>query len=170
MTDATYTPARTTSFPEISVNTLMTMFVAGAFATVAFDLWGQTIAPWIGLGNLAPEPLAQGLLNKLGFSGIGRPEGEFMHLFIVGLIGYPVGWMFIFRPIWERVFGQTHWFVPAAIYGAGLWVFAIGIIASWVTGNVFLNFTRITWVALAGHVFYGIALVAALNWIEQRKA
>ncbi|MEM1273600.1 MAG: hypothetical protein AAGF88_07270 [Pseudomonadota bacterium] len=166
MSDTTLIQTR--AMPRISIDTILTMMVAGAAATVAFDLWGQTIAPWLGLGNLAPTPLAQGLLGKLGFEGVGRPEGYFMHLFVVGMIGYPVGWFFIFKPLWDRVVGKGGWFVPAAIYGAALWVVAIGAIAGWVTGNAFLGFTRITWVALAGHVFYGLALGGIGVWLMRR--
>ena len=68
------------------------------------------------------------------------------------LIGYPIGWMFIFAPLWQRVIGETHWFIPSAIYGFGLWVFAIGGVTLVAGLPFFLNFTGITWVALVGHV------------------
>lgn len=163
------TVSQVAALPRINLDTLIVLLVSGAAATVAFDLWGQSIAPWLGLGNLAPSGLAQGLLGKLGFEGVGRVHGQFMHLFVVGLIAYPVGWLFVFRPIWDRVVGFGGWFVPAALYGAALWVVAIGGIATWVTGNAFLGFTTITWVALAGHVFYGIAVGGTATWIAGRS-
>jgi len=166
MTDMTHTPG--SALPTLSRETVITMFIAGAVATLVFDLWGQSIAPWLGLGNLAPAGLAQGLLGKLGFEGIGRVHGQFMHLFVVGLVGYPVGWFLIFKPLWDRFVGVGGWVLPAAVYGAALWVFAIGILAGWVTGNAFLGFTRITWVALAGHVFYGLALGGTAAWLTRR--
>ena len=46
----------------------------------------------------------------------------------------------------------------------GLWVFAIGIMASLVNGNAFfLGFTGITWVALAGHVLFALVCAWALR-------
>lgn len=166
MADTTQTQA--VSLPRISTDMIVTLLVSGAAATVAFDLWGQSIAPWLGLGNLAPSGLAQGLLGKLGFEGVARPHGQFMHLFLVGLIGYPLGWFLVCKPLWDRFVGIGGWFVPAAVYGAALWVVAIGAIAGWVTGNIFLGFTRITWVALAGHVFYGLALGGTAAWLGRR--
>jgi hypothetical protein len=71
--------------------------------------------------------------------------------------------MFIFAPLWQRVIGETHWFIPSAIYGFGLWVFAIG----GVTLVAGLNFTGITWVASVGHVVYGIVMVAVLKRIDR---
>ena len=74
---------------------------------------------------------------------------------------------FIFAPIWARVVGSTHWFVPSAIYGFGLWVFAIGVITAIAGLPLFLGFTGITWVALVGHTLYGIVLVAVMQVIAR---
>ncbi|WP_226780632.1 hypothetical protein [Oceaniglobus trochenteri] len=150
-------------------DTLVAMLLAGAAATVAFDIWGQALAPMLGLGNLAPEGLARSLLGKLGLPN-GRPAGHVMHLVLVGLIAYPLGWMVVFRPIQQRVMPGLHRFAASAIYGFGLWVVAIGGIAGFATGDIFLNFTKIAWVALVGHVLYGVVLVAALSWLARRRA
>ena len=166
MADMTHTTPIASS--RVSLDAAIGMLIAGAAATLAFDLWGQSIAPWLGLGNLAPAGLAQGLLGKLGFEGVARAHGQFMHLFVVGLVGYPLGWFLVFKPLWDRFVGFGGWAVPAAIYGAALWIVAIGVIAGWVTGNVFLGFTRITWVALVGHVFYGVALGGTAQWLARR--
>lgn len=154
------------SLPAFNAHTLGQMFVAGFFATVAFDLWGQLISPGLGFANLSPHGLAKSLLGTFGLPK-GDFAGYFVHFYLVGLIGYPVGWLFIFAPIWQRVVGQTNWFLPAAIYGFGLWVFAIGGITAIAGLPLFLNFTGITWVALVGHVLYGIALVATLKFINR---
>jgi hypothetical protein len=64
--------------------------------------------------------------------------------------------------------GPGGWFLPSALYGFGLWIFAIGGI-TWIAGlPFFLNFTGITWVALVGHVLYGIAMVAVMQAIARR--
>jgi hypothetical protein len=60
------------------------------------------------------------------------------------------------------VFAPTHWFLPAFVYGFGMWVFLIGGITAIAGLPFFLGFTGITCVALVGHVLYGIVLVAVL--------
>ncbi|MGL5011318.1 MAG: hypothetical protein ACRC6I_15675 [Paracoccaceae bacterium] len=150
------------AIPRLTFQTLGAMCAAGMFATMAFDLWGQIISPALGFANLSPHGLAKSLLGALGLPN-GDFAGYFMHFYLVGLIGYPVGWLFIFAPVWQRVVGQTHWFIPAAIYGFGLWLFAIGGITSIAGLPFFLGFTGIAWVALVGHVLYGITLAAVLR-------
>ena len=167
---ATLTTNPTSSaLPRITLDTLVIVMLAGAAGTMAFDLWGKTIAPLLGLGGLAPVGLARGFLGALGLPN-GAPYGNLMHLFLVGVIAYPVGWMFIARPIFAKVVPGLHWTVTSALYGAALWVFAIGFIA-WVAGNpAFLGFARITWVALAGHVLYGVVAAATVVYLEKRTA
>ena len=150
----------------VSLQTLGAMFVAGTFATMAFDFWGQIVSPALGFANLSPHGLAKSLFGALGLPNSDF-AGYFMHFYLVGLIGYPVGWLFIFAPIWERIIGQTHWFIPSAIYGFGLWVFAIGGITAIAGLPFFLGFTGITWVALVGHVLYGVVMVATMQAIRR---
>ncbi|MEM7642680.1 MAG: hypothetical protein AAF366_09140 [Pseudomonadota bacterium] len=153
--------------PSISVQTLGLMFIAGFFATMAFDLWGQVISPALGFATLSPHGLAKSLLGTVGLPN-GDFAGYFVHFYLVGLIGYPVGWLFVFRPLWARVLGDAGgWFVQSAVYGYGLWVFAIGGITMIAGLPFFLNFTGITWVALVGHVLYGIVMVAAMRAIDR---
>ncbi len=154
---------RSPSVPPLNAATLGLMFLAGAVATMAFDLWGQIVSPGLGWANLSPHGLAKSLLGTFGLPN-GDFAGYFMHFYLVGLIGYPVGWLFIFKPLWEKVLGGLGgWFLPAAVYGFGLWVFAIGGITAIAGLPFFLNFTGITWVALVGHVLYGIVLVLVIR-------
>ncbi|KEJ97664.1 hypothetical protein SAMN05444149_101649 [Pseudosulfitobacter pseudonitzschiae] len=153
----------------LNTATLGLMFISGCFATMAFDFWGQVVSPALGFANLSPHGLAKSLFGALGLPN-GDFAGYFMHFYLVGLIGYPVGWLFIFKPLWDRVIGTgLHWFVPAAVYGFGLWVFAIGGITAIAGLPFFLNFTGITWVALVGHVLYGIVMVAVMVWLTRSK-
>ncbi|MGQ0563799.1 MAG: hypothetical protein ACT4OK_01835 [Gemmobacter sp.] len=152
--------------PAINAQTLGLMFVAGFFATNAFDFWGQVVSPGLGFANLSPHGLAKSLLGALGLPNSDF-AGYFVHFYLVGLIGYPIGWLFIFAPLWNRFVGQTHWFLPSAIYGFGLWVFAIGVITAIAGLPFFLGFTGITWVALVGHVLYGIVMVAMMQVIAR---
>jgi hypothetical protein len=154
------------TMPPLNARTVGLMFVAGFVATIAFDFWGQIVSPAMGFANLSPHGLAKSLLAKLGLPS-GDFAGYFMHFYLVGLIGYPVGWLFIFAPIWGRIFGATHWFIPSAIYGFGIFLFAIGGITAIAGLPFFLGFTGITWVAMVGHTLYGIVLVATLQVIDR---
>ena len=163
------TNTTSSALPRITFDTLVLILLSGAAASMAFDIWGKVVAPLLGLGGLAPVGLARGFLGALGLPN-GAPYGNLMHLFLVGMIAYPVGWMFIARPIFAKVVPGLHWTLASALYGAALWVFAIGFIA-WFAGNpAFLGFSRITWVALAGHVLYGVVAAATLVYLEKRTA
>lgn len=139
------------------------LFVAGFFGTLVFDIWGQAIAPALGLGALSPHGLARSLLGTLGLPN-SNFAGYFVHFYLVGLIAYPVGWLYIFKPVWTALpKTPTGWMIPAAVYGIGLWVFAIGGITVIAGLPFFLNFSTITWVALVGHIAYAIAMVAVME-------
>lgn len=150
------------AWPPLTVATLGMMFISGVAATIAFDLWGQQISPALGFASLSPHGLAKSLLGKLGLPN-GDFAGYFMHFYVVGLIGYPIGWLFVFRPVWNAVLGGSGWVWPALVYGFGLWVFAIGAITAIAGLPFFLGFSGITWVALVGHVLYGLVLVAVMQ-------
>ena len=76
------------------------MLVAGCVATIAFDLFGQAISPMLGFASLAPVPLATQTWQVV-FGEAYRPGGHLLH-YIAGLLAYPIGWMFIWRPLAER--------------------------------------------------------------------
>jgi hypothetical protein len=155
--------SNTLRFPALNRQTLGLMFISGFFATIAFDLWGQAISPALGFATLSPHGLARSLLSTLGLPA-GNFAGYFVHFYLVGLVGYPIGWLFVFAPAWNRIVGSTHWFVPSAIYGFGLWIFAIGGITTIAGLPFFLGFTGITWVAL---VVYGIVMVSVMRMINR---
>lgn len=154
------------AMPPLTVATLGMMFISGVVATIAFDLWGQVISPALGFANLSPHGLAKSLLAALGLPDSDF-AGYFMHFYLVGLIGYPIGWLFVFRPLWNAVIGGGNWVLPALVYGFGLWVFAIGVITAIAGLPLFLGFTGITWVALVGHVLYGFVMVATMQAISR---
>lgn len=159
-------PMEAGSLPKINVSTLWTVVLAGALATVAFDFFGQSLSPMLGYSKLAPVPLANAVIAKLTGAGYG-PAAYMLHLF-AGLIAYPIGWMFIARPIAERVTPFLPWLVTSAIYGVALWVFALYFMAHLIAGNPpFLGFGQITWVALVGHVLFAVVAAAVVNWREQ---
>lgn len=138
--------------------TIWNILIAGAFATIAFDLFGKGLAPLFGYAKLAPVGLATQSLKSI-FGSIPKGSGDIVHA-LTGLIAYPLGWVLIARPIQQKLIPNLHWSVTAVAYGIGLWIFALYIMASLVAGNKpFLGWAGITWVALWGHIVY--ALVAA---------
>lgn len=149
--------------------TLWTMILAGAVATVAFDYFGQSLSPMLGFANLAPVPLANQVI-KVVYGETYGPGAQFLHYF-AGMIAYPVGWMFIAEPLARRFTPGLHWFAVAVIYGIGLWIYALYIMASLIAGQpAFLGFTGITWVALVGHVLFAIVAAMVVRWRDGQRA
>ena len=149
--------------------TLWTMLLAGAVATVAFDYFGQSLSPMLGFASLAPVPLANQVI-KVVFGETYGPGAQLLH-YMAGMIAYPVGWMFIAEPLARRITPGLNWFVVAVIYGIGLWIFALYIMASLIAGQpAFLGFTGITWVALAGHVLFAIIAAMVVRWRDGQKS
>lgn len=102
MTATTTPTAGSASLPAINLHTLALILISGAAGTLAFDLWGKAISPILGFAQLAPVGLARGFLGALGLPN-GAAAGNFMHLFLVGALAYPVGWLFIARPVIARI-------------------------------------------------------------------
>jgi hypothetical protein len=145
---------------------LLTMLLAGAVATVVFDCFGQSQSPALGFANLAPVPLANNVIQVL-FGEPWRPGAEFLHD-LAGLVAYPLGWMLIARPVAGRFAPQRPCWTAATLYGIGLWIFALYIMAHLIAGNpAFLGFTGITWVALVGHVLFALVAAAVVRWRER---
>lgn len=165
MTAATSTPTAQLGFPALTLRTALTILFAGSVATVAFDLFGQALSPMLGFANLAPVPLATQTWQVV-FGEALKPGGHLLH-YVAGLLAYPIGWMFVWRPLVERVAPQLPWLLSATLYGIALWVFALFVMAYLVAGNPpFLGFTGITWVALVGHVLFAVAAA----WVERIRA
>lgn len=162
-------PREAGRLPSVT-SALLLSVLGGAVATIAFDIWGQVVSPGLlNWANLAPVPLAVQTVDVL--LGVrSQAAGHFMHLFVVGLLAYPLGYLLVFRPLVERLLPALHWSLAGAIYGFGLFVVAIGLVAGpLLAGNPwFLNFTGITWVALIGHVLYGVVLAAVVVLLERR--
>lgn len=157
MTDATF--SRDTSNMAQKVITLL---IAGAFATLAFDIFGKVISPALGYATLAPVPLANSVIKTL-FGAGWRPGAEALHYF-AGMIAYPFGWIFIGEPLRQRLTPWLPSLAAAVAYGVFLWIFALYGMAHLIAGNApFLGFTGITWVALVGHVLFALVVDAVMK-------
>ncbi|MEL6289406.1 MAG: hypothetical protein AAFQ42_09860 [Pseudomonadota bacterium] len=147
--------------PSLAVTAAWTL-AAGLVATVIFDAFGQHLAPALGWPGLAPVPLARQVLRVT--LGLNDPTiAHALHWF-TGIVGYALGYVLVARPVARIVTPWMPGVVVGTIYGVALWVFALYVMAHLVAGNPpFLGFGRLTWVALAGHVVYGVVLAAALG-------
>ena len=156
------------ALPAVSAAAAIAVLVAGSVATIAFDLFGQALSPMAGYAKLAPVGLANGTIKALFRANVAG-GGPLLH-YVVGLIGYPLGWLMVARPLADRSVPGMPKAVVAAAYGVGLWVLALYVMAHLVVGMpAFLGFTGITWVALAGHVLYALAFVGAYEWLRTRR-
>lgn len=89
------------NLPAISRETIVTLLLAGSAATIAFDMFGQALAPLAGYAKLAPALLA-GSVVKVIVGELIKHAGSLVH-FLTGLIAYAFGWMFIAKTIADRV-------------------------------------------------------------------
>ncbi|UWQ18593.1 hypothetical protein [Jannaschia sp. M317] len=143
-------------------HTAWTLLIAGALATIAFDLFGQGLSPLFGFAKLAPVGLAQGTLKAV-FGAAPSGAGDTLHI-LTGMVAYPLGYFLVARPIAARVTPRLHWSLVSVAYGVGLWIFALYFVAHLVAGNApFLGFTGITWVALWGHILFAVVAAAVIE-------
>lgn len=142
--------------------TLFTLLTAGAFATIAFDAFGQALSPLFGYAKLAPVGLAEATLKSV-FGAAPSGAAHLLHT-LTGLLFYVIGYYAIARPVQRVVLPQLHWSITATVYGIALWVFALYGMAHLVAGmKPFFGFTGITWVALWGHIVYALVAAAVLE-------
>lgn len=164
--------------PRLDLNLIMTVMVAGAFASIGFELFGQSISPllksvaspWLG-AKLAPVPLANSVLSVVfdvpskTISSLGIGHG--LHV-LTGLIFYPLGYILIARPI-SRIAPFVPWWGVGLVYGVALWVFALYFMAHLIGGNPpFLGWGSITWVALWAHMIFGLIVAGVVWWRYER--
>lgn len=169
-------PKTVLSLPNLNVRLLTTTLIAGAFATIGFDLFGQFVSPalksfatpYLG-AKLAPVALANqslGVITGLGAKTIGTfGLGHALHT-LTGLLFYPLGYALIARPISNAIV-RLPWWLTGTVYGVVLFVFALYVMAHLVAGNpAFLGWSGITWVALWGHMVFGVIVARLFHYRE----
>lgn len=135
-----------------------TVLLSGAAAEVTWEIWARLITPLIVGGPLEPAALVQDVFGLKS-----RLPAEIIH-FLVGLIAYPLGYIYIARPIARAVTPFFPWWVVALGYGIGLWIFALYIMAHLFAGQPpFLGFIPLTWASLAGHLAFSVAMAAVVR-------
>jgi len=158
---ATHTSSSSSLFPPLTAATLLTAVLAGIAADLTWEIWARGITPfWVG-GPLAPAALVQsvfGLKNHF--------LAELIHG-VVGVLFYPLGYLFIARPIARVVTPFLPWWIVGLGFGVGLWIFALYIMAHLFAGlPPFLGFITLTWASLVGHLLFGSVTAAVVRWRE----
>ncbi|SHM91090.1 hypothetical protein [Roseibium suaedae] len=162
MTASSSLPASRPLFPPLSISILVTAIIAGVAADLLWEVWARGITPLLVGGPLEPAALVQ---SVFGLSS--RVLAEIIHG-VVGVVFYPLGYLFVARPIARVVTPFLPWWIVGLGFGAGLWVFALYIMAHLIAGlPPFLGFIPLAWASLAGHLIFGLTTAAVVRW---RKA
>ncbi|WP_153771380.1 hypothetical protein [Labrenzia sp. CE80] len=146
-------------FPPLTLATLLTAVLAGFAADVTWEFWARILTPfWVG-GPLQPAALVQ---SVFGFQNWFLAEA--IHAF-VGIVAYPLGYLFVARPIARTLTPFLPWWVVGIGFGIGLWVFALYVMAHIFAGlPPFLGFGQLAWASLVGHVLFGIVAAGIVRW------
>lgn len=144
---------KTSIFPDVQPSLWRTIIFAGLAADITWEIWARLITPlWIG-GPLEPAALIQ---SVFGFNNI--LVAEIIHA-IVGIVFYPIGYLFIARPLQRLVLPTLPLIVTGIGFGIGLWIFALYVMAHLFGGQpAFLGFIPLTWASLIGHMLFGIVV------------
>ncbi|MEZ5667565.1 MAG: hypothetical protein R3F55_09065 [Alphaproteobacteria bacterium] len=148
-------------FPPAIRATALASLLAGVAADATWEIWARLLTPlWIG-GPLQPAALVQ---SVFGFSN--GFLAELIHI-VVGVVFYPLGYLYAARPLARLVAPFLPWWVVGAGFGVGLWVFALYVMAHIFAGlPPFLGFVNLAYASLIGHVLFGIVTAAVIRWRE----
>jgi hypothetical protein len=145
--------------PPLDRRTLTAALLAGAAADIAWEFWARAITPLLVGGPLEPAALVQSVFGLQS-----RALGEVIHL-VVGFLFYPLGYLYVARPLARLLTPSLSWPLVGAGFGVGLWVFALFVMAHLIAGlPPFLGFIPLTWASLGGHILFGVITAAVIRW------
>lgn len=149
-------------FPHIKPDLARTIVLSGLAADITWEIWARVITPlWVG-GPLEPAALVQ---SVFGFDNLLAAEA--VHA-IVGIIFYPIGFLFIARPLQRLVVPGLPLIFTGIGFGTGLWVFALYVMAHLFAGlPPFLGFINLTWASLIGHILFGTVVAFVVRLTER---
>ncbi|OLP54833.1 hypothetical protein BJF92_13570 [Rhizobium rhizosphaerae] len=153
---------KTSVFPQIQHGLIRTILVAGLAADVTWEVWARLITPLLVGGPLEPAALVQ---SVFGFDSLLLAEA--IHA-IVGIVFYPIGYLFIARPLQRLIFPALPLLLTGIGFGIGLWVFALYVMAHLIAGlPAFLGFIALTWASLFGHILFGVVVAFVVRLMER---
>lgn len=150
---------------SIGVTELMgVVILAGLVGTGLWEMFARAITPLVIGGPLEPVGLIKSVFAKtFGIDKLATVSAQQIH-YITGIIGYPLGYVLIARPVAKSITPFLPWWIVAAVYGVALWVFALYIMAYWFAGfPAFLGFGTLSWISLAGHVLMALGFGAIIR-------
>lgn len=163
MTVTTLKPS-TSLFPALDARLPATILLAGIAADITWEIWARLITPIFVGGPLEPAALVQGVF---GFQNV--LAAEVIHA-VVGIVFYPIGYLFIARPLQRMVLPQLPLLLTGIGFGIGLWVFALYVMAHIFAGQPpFLGFIPLTWASLVGHILFGLVVAYVVRWREAAR-
>ncbi|MBW8727493.1 MAG: hypothetical protein JF625_20375 [Inquilinus limosus] len=152
-------------FPMLSGRLVPTILLAGIAADVAWEIWARGITPLLVGGPLQPAALVQSVFGFQNWT-----VAELIHA-ITGIVFYPIGYLFIARPLQRRILPQLPLVLTGAGFGTGLWVFALYIMAHLIAGlPPFLGFIPLAWASLVGHIVFGLVVAFVVRFRESQPA
>ncbi len=144
-------PSSMSLFPPLNSGTVATLLIAGLAADLTWEVWARMITPLIVGGPLEPAALVQSVFGLKS-----RLTGEIIHL-VVGFLFYPIGYLYIARPLQRFILPSLPWVLTALGFGAGLFVFSLYIMAHLIAGfPPFLGWVPLAWCSLFGHLLFGL--------------
>lgn len=144
---------RSPLFPAVTAGLIGTILLAGAAADILWEIWARFVTPLLVGGPLQPAALVQ---SVFGFKNL--LLAEIIHG-VVGVVFYPIGYLFIARPLQRAILPNLPLFLTGLGFGVGLWVFALYVMAHLFGGQPpFLGFIPLTWASLGGHMIFGLTV------------
>lgn len=158
----TTTLQRTPRLPSPTRATLTRALAMGVAGLAAWEIFARVIAPhWIGFA-LDPTGLIEAALGATGVLA------HAIHI-ITGLMFFPLGYLFVARPLANRLVPALPWPLLGLGYGIALWVFAMYGMAHLLAGMPpFLDFEPIAWASLVGHLGLALALAAVAAFLSEK--
>lgn len=151
-------------FPPINGRLVATILLAGLCADLLWEVWARGVTPLLVGGPLEPAALVQ---SVFGLSS--RGLAELIHA-VVGIVFYPIGYLFIARPLQRLIFPSLPLILTGLGFGAGLWIFALYVMAHLIAGlPAFLGFIPLAWASLAGHLIFGLTVAYVVAWRESAQ-
>jgi len=152
---------------------LTTALIAGFVSLGVWEIWSKVLAPFYMGGTLSPVGLVKSSLGigKDTFGAVGAASGRAvgnavangLHLF-TGLLAYPLAYMLVARPVSKTVMPSLPWWATGAVFGAGLYVFAMYIMAHFFAGfPPFMGFNGLGQASFIGHVALGITIAGVVE-------
>lgn len=152
-------------FPALSGRLVPTILLAGIAADVTWEIWARGITPFLVGGPLEPAALVQSVFGFQNWT-----VAELIHA-ITGIVFYPIGYLFIARPLQRRILPQLPLVLTGAGFGIGLWIFALYIMAHLIAGlPPFLGFIPLAWASLVGHILFGLVVAFVVRFRESQPA